>query len=170
MDDQLTPLRFIPLDKPKDPEHQNGTAKQLIFLWLFPWKAPLSGQPARDSLQYTVPKTKEQPIYGARSLSVKVTSWFQANGEKFNDGEGASKHVVFLGHIVDAGALMLFLKLIQDNWTAVLWSAVRVYLWTRCPLCQFSKSTVQQAREREGRLPGVHLATWASFPPKYLFL
>lgn len=57
----------------------------------------------------------EQPIYRARSLSVKATSWFQANGEKFNDGEGTSKYVVFLGHIVDAGELMLFLKLIHDN-------------------------------------------------------
>ena len=44
-------------------------------------------------------------------------------------------------------------------------SAVQVYLWTLCPLCQFSKSIVQQEK-RERWLHGVHLATHASFPPK----
>lgn len=50
-----------------------------------------------------------------KSFFVKATYRFQANGEKFNNREGTSKYVVFLGHIVYAGKLMLFLKLIHDN-------------------------------------------------------
>ena len=50
-----------------------------------------------------------------RNPFLKATYWFQQKGKEFNNREWTSKHAVFLGHIVYAEKLMLFLKLIHDN-------------------------------------------------------
>lgn len=121
---------------PKEPEHADRMTGELIFLlcilvYIFVQKdhillksltTPISlSSQTRDGHgpQFwrlcNIPSVEPGRFHwGYLQVSGKT-------GKRFYNREQTSKYVVFLGHIVYAEKLMLFLKLIHDNWTEVLW-------------------------------------------------